>query len=137
MNNNNTFSYRDLEVWQRARTMVKRIYDVTHTFPQDQRFGLTQQMQRAAVSIPSNIAEGQVRHATKDYIRFLNIALGSTAELETQLLLASDLGYISTENCENLLEEYAIIGRMLNKLIQSLAAKLSSPEAQRLEPEVL
>lgn len=131
------FSYHDLEVWQRSRKLVKEIFTLTESFPQSQRFCLCQQMQKAAVSIPSNIAEGQVRKATRDYIRFLNIALGSTSELDTQILLSFDLGYTSEKLCKKLGEECAIIGRMLNKLITSLESKLAYPKAQSLEPEAL
>ncbi len=135
MSQNKIFSYRDLDVWQRSRRLVKLIYQATELFPKSQQFSLCQQMQRAAVSIPSNIAEGQVKRATRDYIRHLNIALGSSAELDTQILLSLDLGYIDTTKSETLTEECAIIGRMLNKLVASLTLKLSpKPEARSLEP---
>jgi four helix bundle protein len=129
------FSYRDLDVWKRSRRLVKMIYDVTESFPKSQLFSLCQQMQRAAVSVPSNIAEGQVKRATRDYIRHLNIALGSIAELDTQVLLSQDLGYIDAATSKMLEEECAIIGRMLNKLVSSLEAKLPlKPGARILEP---
>lgn len=131
------YSYRDLDVWKRSRTMVKIIYEITEQFPTSQRFGLCSQMQRSAVSVPSNIAEGQVKRSTRDYIRHLNIALGSLAELDTQRLLAQDLNYIQPHTSELVGEECEIIGRMLNKLVASLKTKLSSPEARSLEPEAL
>jgi len=133
------FSYRDLDVWKRSRELVKMIYVLTDQFPQSQRFSLCQQMQRAVVSVPSNIAEGQVKRATRDYMRHLNIALGSLAELDTQILLAMDLEFINTKQAENVLQECGIIGRMLNKLVSSLRRNLENaetpkPEAQSLEP---
>ena len=135
---NNISSFKDLEVWQRARRLAKGIYIATNEFPDSQRFILTAQIQRSAISVPSNIAEGQTRKATKDYIRFLNIALGSLAELETQLLIASDLGYIKDTNLEQLTNECHIIGRMLNKLVSSLERNLATntpkPKARTLEP---
>ena len=135
MTQNKIYSYRDLDVWQRSRRLVKTIYVLTESFPKSQQFVLCQQMQRAAISIPSNIAEGQVKRSTRDYIRFLNIALGSLAELETQLLLALDLDYVTVQDSNVIGEECSIIGRMLNKLVASLEAKLNSPEARILEPE--
>ena len=132
------YSYQDLDVWQRSRKLVKIIYELTDTFPKSQQFGLCQQMQRAAVSIPSNIAEGQVKRATRDYIRYINIALGSLAELDTQILISFDLGYTSLAITENIRNDCSIIGRMLNKLIGSLKKTLlSSTEARTLEPEAL
>lgn len=135
-------NYRDLEVWQRSRRLVKTIYLLTETFPKSQQFVLTQQMQRAALSIPSNIAEGQAKRATRDYIRHVNIACGSLAELDTQLLLACDLGFANATATAPTEEECAIIGRMLNKLVSSLEASLErrknvSPEPRSLEPEPL
>ena len=84
-------SYRDLVVWQKAMTLVSSVYQLTRSFPDFERFGLTSQIQRAAVSIPSNIAEGQGRLATKEFRQFLGIARGSLKELETQLLISIDL----------------------------------------------
>ena len=90
-------SYTELIVWQKSRALTKEIYDLTRPFPKDELFGLTSQMRRAAVSVPSNIAEGCGRQYTADTIRFLFIARGSLFELETQLYLATDLGYLATE----------------------------------------
>ncbi len=117
-------SYRDLKVWQKSKTLVLTIYQVTTTFPQEELYGLTTQMRRAAVSIPSNIAEGNAR-STKDYIRFLDIALGSLAELETQCELAYEIGFIHRESLINLMEEGDEIGKMLRGLQHSLKSKLS------------
>lgn len=90
-------SYQDLTVWQRAMQLARETYQVTQTFPNDERFGLTSQMRRAAVSIPSNIAEGWGRQTTNQYIQFLQVAQGSAAELETQLILAVDLGFLTAQ----------------------------------------
>ena len=112
-------SYRDLKVWQRSKLLALEVYKVTQAFPKEERYGLTSQLRRAAVSIPSNIAEGNAR-STKDYQRFLDISLGSLAELETQLEIACALAYLSTTTLENLLNETLEIGRMLSGLIKSL-----------------
>ena len=90
-------SYRDLSAWQKARLLVKEVYLLTAAFPVGERFGLVSQMNRAAVSIPSNIAEGYGRATTQDYLHFLRIARGSAYELETQLVLAQDLGLCTEE----------------------------------------
>jgi four helix bundle protein len=113
-------SYKDLIVWQKSITLVTEIYIVTKTFPKAEIYGLISQMQRSAVSIPSNIAEGYGRHATKDYIRFLRIALGSLYELQTQLEICKNLNYISSQNYENILNMSNEIGKMLNSLITKL-----------------
>lgn len=88
-------SYRDLEVWKLAIAFVKDIYLTTGKFPLNEKYGLTQQIRRAAVSIPSNTAEGQVRNSAKEFTQFLAIALGSAAELETQLIIASEVNYLT------------------------------------------
>ncbi|MDX2113419.1 MAG: four helix bundle protein [Alphaproteobacteria bacterium] len=128
-------SYRDLDVWQKSRKLVGRIYKLTHTFPKEELYGLTNQLRRAAVSIPSNIAEGKSRRATRDYMRFLDIAYGSIAEVETQLFIACDLNYTTEKKITKLLEDYAEVGRMLNGLLSSLERKLNSPESRILNPE--
>lgn len=117
-------SYHDLRVWKQARVFVRTVYQTTKRFPKEEMFALTSQIRRSVVSIPSNIAEGYSRHGLKDYINFLSVAYGSSAELETQLLLASDLEYISPEHCNELLQELFKIQKMLYKLRDSLKAKL-------------
>ena len=84
-----------LEAWKQAMALVSAIYRVTQEFPKDEIFGLTSQLRRAAVSVPSNIAEGAARHGSKEFAQFLNIAIGSISEIETQLLIAVDLGYLA------------------------------------------
>ncbi|WP_353251600.1 four helix bundle protein [Salinisphaera sp. PC39] len=90
--------HHDLDVWRESRRLVKRVYLLTATFPADERFGLTAQIRRAAVSIPSNIAEGAARSTRRDFANFVRIARGSLSELETQILLARDLGLCSPDS---------------------------------------
>lgn len=116
-------SYRDLRVWQHARILVKEVYGAAKVLPKEEMFGLISQIKRAVISIPSNIAEGSSRRTTKEFIRYINIATGSLAELETQLLLAQDLEYLAAENVESLLQRTDDIGRMLQGLHDSLLQK--------------
>lgn len=114
--------YRELIVWQKGLDLVVGVYRLTATFPKSETFGLASQMQRAAVSIPSNIAEGNALRQTKAYLRHLAIASGSLAELETQLEIAGRLGYLLDRQ---LMQNAGEIGRMLSGLRQKLEAKLS------------
>jgi four helix bundle protein len=115
-------THRDIIAWQRGRTLVKELYRVTRELPGDERFGLTLQMRRAAVSIPSNIAEGFGRGTTAEFLRFLRIARGSLAELDTQMTLCIDLEYLTqTGAIPDLLAE---TDRVLQGLIRSLENKL-------------
>ena len=116
-------SYRDLEVWQKGLTLVKDIYKATAGFPSAEKFGLVNQMRRAAVSIPSNIAEGHARSGTGEFKHFISIAMGSVAELETQIFLSSDLGHMKGPKSGNLLNQLDIIGKMLRGLSRSLVAR--------------
>ncbi|MGE4489895.1 MAG: four helix bundle protein [Kiritimatiellales bacterium] len=110
--------YKDLEVWSRSVDIVTDIYRLTTDFPESEKFGITNQMRRAAVSIPSNIAEGSARRHSKDFIHFLRIADGSAAELETQLIISEKLHFASAN--QHLEDEILIIRRMLAALIKSL-----------------
>lgn len=112
-------SYRDLRVWQGAMDFVVRLYAVTESFPKSEAFGLTNQMRRAAVSIPSNIAEGHSR-TRQEYGRFLRIARGSLAELETQLELAHRIGYLTPSQYHELVTDLSTIGKQLTKLIKKI-----------------
>lgn len=112
--------FRDLDVWKLGKNLVIEVYQSTSEFPKDELFGLVSQMRRAAVSVPSNIAEGYNRSYTKDYQRFLSMALGSCGELETQVEIASDLEYIGTVKKQSLLENINHEARMLRNLIKSL-----------------
>ncbi|WP_417195669.1 four helix bundle protein [Bizionia sp.] len=87
--------FKDLEVWKKSRLFCVEIYSITSKFPESEKFGLSNQLRRASVSIPSNIAEGSSRHSNKDFTRFLQIAIGSAYEIETKLLIASDLNFIN------------------------------------------
>ena len=113
-------SYRDLEVWQKAMDLVVECYQITKAFPKAETFGLSSQLQRAAVSIVANIAEGHARQHTKEFQQSLSIAYGSLAELETHILIAERLKYVSTSQLTKLLDRTAEIGRMLNGLRRSL-----------------
>ncbi|OGR24562.1 MAG: hypothetical protein A2139_00530 [Desulfobacca sp. RBG_16_60_12] len=96
-------SYRDLEVWKLSIDFVKKVDQITHNFPASENFGLINQIRRAAVSIPSNIAEGQGRNSTKEFRQFLAISLGSVAELESQLIIAEGIGYLTQNELNSLL----------------------------------
>lgn len=117
--------YEDLIVWQKAIDLVVEVYKLAKSLPTEERFSLSIQMKRAAVSIPSNIAEGQERNTTKDFINHLYIAKGSKGELETQLLICVRLQYLMQPQIATALNLLNEIGKMLNALIQSLSAKLS------------
>lgn len=113
-------SYRDLLVWKKAMALVLDVYCCTQTFPKIETYGLTSQLRRAAVSVPSNIAEGQARRSTGEFKQFLGNARGSLTEVETQILIARDLGYLEPHQGEVLLGAAAEIGRMLNGLLAAL-----------------
>ena len=122
MSGRKTKSYRDLIVWQKSILLVKEIYILTDNFPDDERFGLTSQMRRSAISIPSNIAEGRYRGTRKDYTNFLRIAYASGAELETQKIIAKMLPktcHLYYSSIDSLLEE---VMKMLNTMINKLKA---------------
>ena len=113
-------NYLELKIWQRSRELVKLIYQLTESFPDSQKYGLTNQMQRAAISISSNIAEGAGRNSSKEFVRFLDIANGSAFELETQLFLCADLGYTKISQVENIISELKEIQKMIFKFRESL-----------------
>ena len=112
--------YNDLLVWRKGVELVKEIYRMNKPFPADERFGLVSQMRRAAVSIPSNIAEGQARRTTGEFIQFLSQAEGSLAELDTQLILTVELGYSNTTQVASATELVSELKRMLNALRRAL-----------------
>jgi four helix bundle protein len=115
--------HENLDVWKKAIDFVVEIYKMTETFPADERFGLTSQIRRASVSIPANIAEGAGRESDKDYLRFLSIAQGSTSEVETELLIANRLGFLSTTKYEKARASLDEIGRMNAGLANHLRRK--------------
>lgn len=123
-------SYKDLKVWQKSFELCKKIYRVSRGFPADERFGLVAQVRRAAVSVPSNIAEGHSRDTTRDYVRFLWLARGSLGEIETQLMLARDLQFVRPEEVDSVLSSLDEVGRMLRGLIRSLSEE-ATPRSRR------
>jgi len=118
--------YRDLEVWQKGMDLVVACYDVAKRFPSDERYGLTSQLQRAAVSIPANIAEGHGRNHLKEYLHHLSIAYASLMEAETHLQIAERLKYLSSDKVNEMLRDTERLGRMINGLKRSLESKLPS-----------
>lgn len=112
--------FKELEIWKRGRSFCSLIYQITSLFPESERFGLTNQLRRASVSIPSNIAEGSSRYSIKDFSRFLEIPLGSCYEVETQLLISMDLKFISEENMHLALKELEEIIKMISKFKATL-----------------
>ena len=111
-------SYQDLAAWQKSYQLVLEIYGITRAFPTDERFGLTQQLRRAAVSVPSNVAEGWGRSTRSEYARYVEMARGSTYELQTQLKIASGLGYLPTDH--GIHEQAAEVERIINGLVKAL-----------------
>lgn len=116
--------YRDLEVWQKSMDLVVECYRATEAFPPHEKYGLSSQLQRAAVSVPANIAEGRSRGRTKEFIHHLTIASGSLAEIETHLEIASRLKYLAELRKKTLFEQTTAVGRMINALQSSLRRRL-------------
>jgi len=109
--------FKDLIVWQKSYALALSIYKITKEFPKHEIYGITSQMRRAAISIPSNIAEGYRRQHTGEYLQFLSIAFGSCSELETQILLARDIGFLEKSNFQSIYDLCLEISKMLNALI--------------------
>jgi four helix bundle protein len=120
--------YQELKVWQIGMQVSVDVYRLTEAFPKSEIYGLTSQIRRASVSIPSNIAEGHERDTTKDYLRFLSMARGSLAELETQLLIANRLSYVDLPQIQGLLNALDGLSRMVKNLQRSLRRKLDDRE---------
>ena len=123
MGNVKVKSYRDLKVWQRAKAFAAEIYRVTEPFPRREQYGLTDQIRRAAVSIPSNIAEGHIRRSDKVFANHLDIALGSAAELGTQLEIALEVGYLNAQTRQALAAELEEITKILFGLLAVVTGK--------------
>ena len=123
--NQSTQSYKDLVVWQKGIELAKRIYALTRKFPNTERFGLTSQMRRAAISIPSNVAEGQARRTTPEFILFVSHAEGSAAELDTQIILAVELDFCRKTDVLAIYELNDEVRRMLNALRRSLGERVN------------
>jgi four helix bundle protein len=117
-------TYKDLKVWQKGYALCLQIYEATRSFPGEEKFGLSSQLRRAGVSVPSDIAEGYGRKSTKQYIQFLYVSYGSICELETQLLLSKDLYYLKEVRFFELSSRLSEIERMLMALIKSLERKM-------------
>ena len=113
-------NYKDLIVWQKSMELVVVVYEATKVFPKEELYGLTSQIRRAAVSIPSNIAEGQGRESKKEFFQFLSIAYGSLREVETQILIAERLSYINKSICTTMIEKCNEIGKLINGLKNSM-----------------
>ncbi|MFA5973967.1 MAG: four helix bundle protein [Lentimicrobiaceae bacterium] len=113
------YAFENLEVWQKSRKLVKSVYQLTGTFPNEEKFGLTSQLRRASISVSSNIAEGSTRWSRKDQARFYEIAFGSLIEVLNQIILSNDLNFLSGDSLKNIRVDIDSIGRMLNSLYQS------------------
>lgn len=113
-------SYKELLVWQKSMNLVTNVYNCIKVFPKEEIYGLAGQLRRAVVSVPSNIAEGQGRDSTKEFVHHLSIAYGSLMEVETQLQIAANLNYLNQAEVDKLLEQAAEVGRLLNGLSRSL-----------------
>ena len=117
-------SYRDLEVWQKAMDLVVTCYNITRKFPKHEIYVLVSQLQRAAISVPSNIAEGRHRKHSREFLQHMSIAYASLAEVETHILIAGRLDYIDENQVNSILDQTAEIGRMLNGLRRSIENKI-------------
>lgn len=126
-------SYRDLKVWQYSMKLVISVYTITRQFPKEELYGLVSQMRRAAVSIPSNIAEGKGRLTDRDRTHFYLQARGSLLELETQILIAQQLNYVSQPSADPLLQLSSEIGRMLNGLVDAISQHATQPRHTALQ----
>jgi len=118
-------SYRDLEVWRRSMELAKTVYVLTKSFPREETYGLSSQMRRAAVSIPSNIAEGQGRLSTGEFLNQLSVSRGSLMELQTQIILAQELDYVESSKSKLALDATYLVAKLLNGLLRSLLRRSS------------
>ena len=121
-------THKDLRVWHQSIELVTAIYLITKTFPKEELFGLVSQMRRAAVSVPSNIAEGYARGTDREKLHFLRISSGSMSEIETQVMLSLNLGYIGQDSYEELSEKVTSVWKQLNALISTIKKRVSPPE---------
>lgn len=117
-------SYRDLVIWQKGIELAEVIYQVTSKFPTDERFGLVNQLRRAAVSVPSNIAEGQTRNHTREFVQFLYVSLGSLSEIDTQLTIAQRMDYLDEQLYAGIGDRLVTLKKMIYALINSLAQRI-------------
>ncbi len=124
-------SFRDLNIWKDAIKLVKLIYEITKTFPNSEIYGLTSQIRRAAISVPSNIAEGHIRRHTAEFRQFLFIALGSLAELETQVIIANELGYVNKEARGRVIQDMDVLSKQIRSLISKLTPNPQTPNPNK------
>ena len=124
-------SYRELVVWQKAMDLVELVYNITRDWPKEEIYGLTSQIRRGVVSVPSNIAEGQGRTSTREFLHHLSMAYGSLCEVETQISVAQRLGYVQPAIAERILDNAAEVGRLLNGLSRALTDKQSASTDHR------
>ena len=129
-------SHRDLITWQKALDLAVRVHDETSRFPRFELFGLAAQMRRAAVSVVSNVAEGTARRTTREFVAFLHFSRGSLAELETQMLLAARIGYLSAQQAESLQSTIDEVGRLINGVLRGLRARVARQRAPEAGAEV-
>lgn len=122
---NKVSSYKDLIVWQKAIVLVTEVYALTRTFPMEEKFGIVNQINRAVVSIPSNIAEGWGRESSKNYLQFLRISRGSLMEVETLILISKNLNYLNDEKFKMIITGIEEVGKILQGLIKSVQQKIS------------
>jgi four helix bundle protein len=127
--NNKINSYKDLIVWQKSIALVTEIYKLTKTFPAEEKFGIVNQLNRAVVSIPANIAEGWGRESSKNYLQFLRISRGSLMETETLLVISKNLNYIDDENFRMISEKLDETGKILQGLIKGVQQKINLTES--------
>ena len=118
-------THRDLDVWKKSVLLVTTVYEVTKGFPKEEIYGITNQIRRSAVSVPSNIAEGSARQGNKEYVQFLYISLGSLTELETQLIIARNLEYLSENDFDSLMGNLTEIGKMIIGLIKYIKKQIN------------
>lgn len=129
-------SYRDLDVWRQSRQLVKSIYQLSKTFPKEEQFGLTNQLRRAAISVPSNIAEGSGRNHSRDSIQFFFIARGSLYEIETQLIIAADLSFITESDLQEVLEQVTRCKRLLNGFINYFQKQSNNQQRSTINEQI-
>ena len=128
-------TYRELLVWQKSMQLVTEVYRLTASYPRQEIYGLVSQMRRAAVSIPSNLAEGQARYHPRDFLRFIGHARGSLVELETQLMISIQLGYCSKEVSNRLLDQTAHIGALINNLYSAVERRTENRERRTVSSQ--
>lgn len=119
-------NFKELKIWNRAMDMVVEVYKTTEKFPPEEKYGITSQIRRSAVSVPSNVAEGAGKNSDKDFVRFLSIAQGSSYELQTQLILSQRLGFINKDNCDAIVNDISEIQKMNYRFQESLGGDVKS-----------